>query len=174
MRFILSSLIALSLFTSATARDFNPADYGLIDPERLADIPPPLPKRKCVYVRDAEGVRAKVWSCDDGKVFYGMKDIWSTPDLPEQKKAEDPEVKPFDPVIRLESGKAMLTIRHWVNNRYCRTGKPASCSGREILSVSHMIVDKDECDTLGEKLAYKDFVTSGRPDHRIKISWYCD
>jgi hypothetical protein len=166
MRQALTAILLMTVTSSVLAGDFDPEKYGLLAPRQGIVGTPAL---DCHDIRTAEDGRNKVWSCSDGRQFFGPEDVWSRPStLPERSAT-----KPFDAVVRLPAGKSMLTIRQWVNNRYCGSGKTKSCSGREVVSVSHMIVDRNQCDVLGEQLAYDDYVNSGRPDNRIKISWDC-
>lgn len=163
---ILGAAIYLVFAAPLLAGDFVPEHYGLTDGAQTVTGSPAI---ECRDVRIAEDGRNKSWECSDGNKYFGPTDIWSRPSTLAAPNAPSA----FDPVIRLPDGKSMLTIRHWVDDRYCSGTKTRSCSGREVVSVSHMIVDRDQCETLGEQLAYDDYVNSGRPGERIKISWQC-
>lgn len=167
MRIALAAVVLLSACSPALAGDFNPEKYGLGEIRSGAMGAPGL---ECHELRVAEGGRNKVWKCSDGRQFFGPEDVWSRPATPPYDPQSKKVVLP--PAVELPTGKAMLTLRHWVNDRYC-SGKASSCRGREVVSVSHLVVDKDQCEAMGEQLAYDDYVNSGRPDSRIKISWDC-
>lgn len=167
MRPALAAILLLTATSSVLAGDFEPEKYGLLAPRQGVVGTPAL---DCRAIQTEEGGRNKVWACSDGRHFFGPEDVWSRPStLPDR-----PVTKPFDAVVRLPEGKAMLTLRHWVDTGYCSSGKlRPSCPGRQVVSVSHMIVDRDQCEILGEQLAYDDFLNSGRRSDRIKISWDC-
>jgi hypothetical protein len=171
LRAVTCAAIVLTFSSATFAVDFDPVKHGLAEPsDKQVYRDPGL---NCTFLRNAVDGPKKVWSCDDGSLRYGDSDVWSRPGDP---KVEDKAVEPFDQTISIPD-HSLMTITTWINNRYChRVGAKRRCNGREVQSLSHMLVPmgREECLKLAEKIAYRDYIAAMAVDDRIRISYHCE